>query len=67
MQLGCKHKDRLENKEIFASPWEQMSEAERKRAKPAPWMFRHKVVLTFICSECGRMKTQTEKSDTELV
>jgi len=68
MQLRCKHKERLENKEIFPSVWEQMTPEERARlleivqAEPAEWMFRRKVVMTYICNECGRRQTQTEQS-----
>jgi hypothetical protein len=62
MQLRCKHKERLENKEVFPSPWEQMSESGRERVEPLPWMFRKKVVLTFICNECGRRRTQADQS-----
>ena len=66
MQLRCKHKDRLENKEVFTSAWKQLTDTERERVEPLEaWklgMFQQKVVLTFICNKCGRLKTQTEKS-----
>jgi len=67
MQLRCKHKERLENKEVFPSAWETMSETERERIEPERWMFERKVVLTFICSECGRRQTQVDLFSVEFV
>jgi len=44
------------------TPEERARLLEIVQAEPAEWMFRRKVVMTFICSECGRRQTQTEQS-----
>ena len=61
-QIRCKHKERIENKEVHLSAWEQMSKVERERAEPAPWMFARKVDIMLICTRCGRRKTVTSES-----
>lgn len=62
MELRCKHKDRLENKEIVTSFWDKLTPEERQRIAPLPWMDRREIILTFICNKCGRHKTQKIKT-----
>lgn len=72
-QFRCKHKERIENKEVHPSAWEQMSEAERERLFEVggekmldplviEQLHRRKVDIMLICSECGRRKTVTSES-----
>ena len=61
-QFRCKHKERIENKEVHSPAWEQMSDAEHERVEPAPWMFARRVDIMLICTKCGRRKTVTSES-----
>ena len=64
----CKHKERIEDKAIFSSAWEQMTETERERLFDIgaeklldplviEQLHRQRVVITFLCTECGKHRT----------
>lgn len=41
-----------------------MAEPERERIDPRPWMFRKETHITYICTLCGRRKTEIIKPAT---
>ncbi len=64
----CKHKERIEDRAEFPSAWEQMTPDEHVRLIEVSGeklldplviaqLHKRKVVITFLCTECGKHRT----------
>lgn len=58
----CQHEWRIENRQAFPAAWELMSESERERVQPEPWMFCQKAVALYMCRHCSETKRVVDYS-----
>lgn len=58
-KMLCKHEWKLEDKNVFGSPWAQMDNTFRQSKAPAEkWVFNQRVLITYICKKCGKIREQ---------
>lgn len=61
----CKHTWRIEDKTILPAPITKLDVEEQSQLliQPAPWMFEETLVMTMVCTTCGKINRQVTRTN----
>ncbi len=64
MAIRCKHTWRIEDKTFLPAPIAKLDIEEQSQLliQPAPWMFEETLIMTLICTTCGKVNKQTTRT-----